>query len=172
MRICVIGSQCVGKTTLVNLLSQNLSLPLITEVARDFNKDDLNPCSSNCVDVQKQILKCQLDMENKYSSFISDRSSIDGLAYWLYGCANQVDYTENSKYFKKAMNNAKKYTHIFYLRPEFEIVDDGFRSCDPQYQQDIDYYINLILDIFHIKHYQLTGNTKNRLRKAMDIING
>lgn len=172
LKIAVIGSQCTGKSCLSEVLSEKLNLPLITEVARNFKKEQLNSDNLEYLKIQKQILELQLYNEGLHSSFISDRSTIDNLAYYLNGCAFNTTYEENCIYFEKSLSNVENYTHIFYLKPEFEIVSDNFRSCDKEYQKDIDYIIGMILYMFNIKHHMLSGSIEARLGKAMEIIYG
>lgn len=169
-KICIVGSQGVGKTTLVNLLSTKLKIPVIPEIARNFTKEQLQCTNNEYPNIQKRILELQLLEESKYDSFISDRGSIDNLAYFLYGCYDTSSDINNNVYISQSLNNALNYTHIFFLRPEFEIVNDGFRDCNINYQKSIDIIIKTILQLYNIKYYMLSGITENRLKKAMEII--
>lgn len=169
-KICIVGSQGVGKTTLTNLLSTKLKIPVISEIARNFTKEQLQCTNIEYPNIQKRILELQLLEESKYDSFISDRGSIDNLAYFLYSCYDISSDLDNSFYVSQSINNALNYTHIFFLRPEWELVDDGFRDCDVNYQKSIDIIIKTILQLYNIKYYMLSGTIENRMKKAMEII--
>lgn len=166
----MVGSQGTGKTSLANLLSKKLNIPIIQEVARNFKKEQLNKNNPEYPSIQKRILVAQIQEEKKHEDFISDRSSIDNLAYFIYGCSDKVSVSENMSYIYDAITNARLYTHIFFLRPEFDIVDDNFRDCNISYQKDIDTTIYTILNIFNIKYYILTGSIEERIQKAMESI--
>lgn len=92
------------------------------------------------------------------------------MAYWINNCSDKVSVTENLYYLNEAITNVPKYTHIFLLVPEFPIINDNYRDTDIMYQHDIDIIIKCILCMCNIKHHKITGNTKDRFNKAMEII--
>lgn len=170
-KIVIIGSQCTGKSVLGNELSKRLDIPLITEIARRYDRNELlNVSSERYMILQKEILEQQIRTESEYKEFISDRSSLDNLSYWLNNCANRSNYNDNDLYIKRSIGNAKNYSHIFLLTPEFYPKDDGFRSTDIVYQMRIDATIQTILHLFGIEHYKLTGSVENRVNEAMKIL--
>ncbi len=170
-KIAIIGSQSSGKTTLAEKLSEKLNIQLIREIARKYDRNELlNISSERYMTIQKELLEQQIMAENQYKEFISDRSSLDNLSYWLNNCANRTNSHDNNQYIKRAMDNAKNYSHVLLLIPEFYPKDDGFRSTDIVYQMRIDAIIQTILHLYEIKHYTLTGSIENRVRHAMNIL--
>lgn len=89
MRIAIIGTHGTGKTTLAKMLSSIFKIPILKELAR--NHDIRNADPDEYVKIQKDILIEQIASERKYQNFISDRSTIDNLAYWIHRCARMVD---------------------------------------------------------------------------------
>jgi len=170
LKITVIGSQSTGKTSLSRILSEELNLPFIAEVARNFKKEQLNPSYPSYLSIQKEILRLQLQEESLYNSFVSDRSSLDNLAYYLYGCYDTASDLDNNSYISQSVNNALNYTHIFFLRPEFKIKNDEFRDTNILYQYNIDNIIKCILQLYNINYYMLSGTIENRIKKAMEIL--
>jgi len=170
-RIAIIGSQSCGKTTLGRELSNKSHIPMITELARKYDREELlNTSSERYMVIQKEILESQIIEESKYKEFISDRSTLDNLSYWINNCANRANLHDNESYIKKAVENVKNYSHIFLLVPEFYPKGDGFRSTDIIYQMRIDAIIQTILYLGGIRHYKLTGSIENRVRQAMEIL--
>lgn len=170
-KIAIIGTQSSGKTTLAKELSQKLKIPLISEIARRFDRNKLsNKSSVEYLSIQKQLLELQIEEELKYQSFISDRSTIDNLAYWIHNCSETINEIENMDYVRKALSNSNKYTHIFQLIPEFYPKDDGFRETNIIYQLQIAEVINTILHLNNIQHYRLTGTKEERINNAMKIL--
>lgn len=170
-KIVIIGSQGIGKTTLGNELSKRLNIHLITEIARRYDRNELaNTSSERYMILQKELLDKQIKTESQYKNFISDRSTIDNLSYWINNSANRASISDNNQYIKDAIDNVENYTHIFLLTPEFYPQDDGFRSTDVVYQMRIDAIIQTILHLYGIKHYKLTGSVENRVKDAMMIL--
>lgn len=172
-KIAIIGSQSTGKSVISNELSLILKIPMITEIARRYDRNELlNTSSERYMILQKEILEQQIIAESEYKEFISDRSSLDNLSYWINNCANRSNSFDNNQYIKKAIANAKNYSHIFLLIPEFYPKDDGFRSTDIVYQMRIDAIIQTILHLYNISHYRLNGTIENRVTEAMKILKG
>lgn len=170
-RVAIIGSQSTGKSCLGNELSKRLNIPMISEIARRYDRNELlNTSSKRYMMIQKELLELQIQTENQYKEFISDRSSLDNLSYWLNNCANRAPAHENNQYIDKAIDNAKNYSHIFLLIPEFYPKDDDFRSTDIIYQMRIDAIIQSTLHLYRIHHYRLNGSVENRVEKAMEIL--
>ena len=167
-KIAIIGSQSTGKTTIGNQLSKRLNIPLITELARKWDIEKAT--QTELIHIQKELLKLQIYEENSNVQFISDRSTIDNLAYWLHNVSPIVDREENSIYVKTALDNAKNYSHVFLLAPEFYPVNDGFRNINIIYQLQIAEVIHTILMLYNIPHYRLSGTVENRVQKAMEIL--
>lgn len=167
-KIAIIGSQSTGKTTIGNQLSKKLNIPLITELARKWDIEKAT--QTELIHIQKELLKLQIQEENHNGQFISDRSTIDNLAYWIHNVSPIVDKEENRLYVKTALDNVKNYSTIFLLTPEFYPVDDGFRNTDVIYQMRIDAIIQTILRLYNIPHYRLGGSVENRVQKAMEIL--
>jgi nicotinamide riboside kinase len=172
LRIAIIGSQSTGKTTLAKQLSEHLNIQLISEIARRFDKNILsNKTSAEYLLIQKELLKLQIEEESKLQNFVSDRSTVDNLAYWIHNCSEITNNIENALYIKKAIKNTTIYTHIFQLIPEFYPRDDGYRDTNIIYQLQIAESIHTILHLNNIKHYRLTGTKEERLIKALEILN-
>lgn len=169
-KIAIIGSQSTGKTTIGNQLSKKLNIPLITELARKWDIEKATQIE--LIYIQKELLKLQIKEENRNGQFISDRSTIDNLSYWLHNVSAIVDKEENELYVKTALDNVKNYSHIFLLTPEFYPVNDGFRNTDIVYQMRIDATIQTILHLYNISHYRLSGTVENRVKEAMKILDG
>ncbi len=168
MRIAVIGTHSTGKTTLAKALSRELNIPVIEECARSH--DIKHASVEEYIKIQENILAEQIKAESKHQNFISDRSTIDNLAYWIHSCAPMVDAVTNRSYTKTALENVTTYTNIFLLVPEFYPRDDGFRDTNIIYQLQIAETINTILYLHQIPHHVLSGSVDERLRHAMRIL--
>lgn len=170
-KIAIIGSQGSGKSTIAKRLSKKLNIPLITEIARKYDRNELLKTTSERYKIiQKELLEQQIKIESQYKEFISDRSTLDNLSYWINNCANRASPHENNQYINNAIANSKNYSHLFLLIPEFYPQDDEFRSTDIIYQMRIDAIIQSTLHLYHIHHYRLNGTVENRVDKAIEIL--
>lgn len=170
MKIAITGAQGVGKSTLASAISEQLNLPLITEGARKYEIPDTY--CDQLLTVQKSILNDQIKLEKDYTdiygSFVSDRSTIDNMAYWLNNCLGH-SANNDADYIYKCRCNLQTYTHIFYVPIEIELVDDGFRNLDKRYQKLIDDKIIQILNRYSVKYYTITGTLEDRVQKILKM---
>jgi predicted ATPase len=143
-RIIVTGASGVGKTTLVEMLAPLLSLSVIPELGRklcyDLGYERIGDIPEQ-EDFKRKVLEAQIDAENASGSFISDRSTIDCWVLWQrWNICSAMTYDTES-YYNKAREQAQRYTHIIYVPPMFEPVEDGFRWTEPDYQKQIDRFV-------------------------------
>jgi nicotinamide riboside kinase len=59
----------------------------------------------------------------------------------------------------------------FYFPPNLPLEDDGVRSIDPEYQKEIDYWVQFYLDYFQIPFHVLEGlSVQDRLIEICSTI--
>ena len=147
-RVIVTGASGVGKTTLVEMLAPLLSLSVIPELARQICQELGYERIGNIPDQEGfkwKVLEGQIDQENRLGSFISDRSAVDSWVLWQRWNISQAMSYDTERYYEAAFRQAQKYTHIIYVPPMFEPVDDGFRWTDKDYQKQIDRLIRMTI---------------------------
>jgi predicted ATPase len=87
MRVYFTGGHGTGKTTLARYVSAQYQLPMITESARmvlseqELQIDSLRCDLATSNKYQREVFDRQLSEEGQFSSFVSDRSLLDILAY-------------------------------------------------------------------------------------------
>lgn len=158
MKICIIGTHSTGKTTLVNALSnfyKKLGKKTITisEISR------LCPYPINektNIDAQKWILREQMKYEDishqKDTWVFCDRGTIDNFAY-LERSSGDTDISEIKKH---AVEHMKTYDLVFKtIKLNKPAVDDGVRSTDDEFRNDIDSRVIRLLDECDIDHVLL-----------------
>jgi len=175
MKIAFTGAQSTGKTTLLNKLKHdpmfNLEFDFRDEITRRMQKKGLS-INEGGNDITQLLIMNSHIKNTLIDNVIMDRCALDGLIYtdWMYGKKKVeqwvIEYAENV--FNLLID---RYDYIFYLAPEFDIEDDGVRSTDIDFRNEIvdlfDHYINL----YKIPVIKLTGTVEQRLNKIKETIN-
>jgi len=144
MIVSFTGAQSTGKTTLLNILKdKNKDINFIEEVTRRINREYDLPIneSGNSLTQLMIIADHVANLYRKYDSdlVILDRCIIDGLVYseWLYD-NNNISISMIDLAMEVYHSIYKKYDIIFYTDPkDVELVDDGERSINKQFRDDI-----------------------------------
>ena len=174
-RVVFTGSHGTGKTTMLDRFREDY--PVITEVVRELIKKG--------VDTKNAGLDTQMIIWNEYKSrfedqeeYISDRAFLDVLAYTYFL------YDKDPEKYKDIIKQMRMEIRawmvdykplIVYFPIEFDIIDDGVRPVDPEYQRVIDGYIqDLLNDPYTCPYgyYTIRGTEDQReatLRRILSI---
>lgn len=174
MIIGISGAQSVGKTTLLNALRSEKCFKDFTirnELTRNIRKLGLNINEDGNDITQEIIMKEHIYNAIMFDNMITDRIALDGVVYtqWLYdnGKVTESCLKEAQKIFTRIIDS---YDYIFYIKPEFPIENDGVRSTDVQWQNDIvklfDYYINT----YKVKTIPIQGSVRERVNIILQTI--
>lgn len=148
MKIAVVGTQCIGKSTFIkDFLNKWSMYKTPDESYRDLiKKQNLTINKEGSEESQQQILDFLVDQATRYSkedNIIFDRCVLDNLAYssWLH---------LNDKVSEKFLDTSRiiireslKLFDIIFLLPltktsPVKLVADGVRDVDPVYREEID----------------------------------
>ena len=173
MLISFSGAQSTGKTTLLNKLKEDKNLSnykFIDEITRNIQRKGYKINEMGDSETQKLIMDSHLE-NSEFENAILDRCSLDGLCYteYLYNKGNisedVMNYTRDV--FEKTI---RKYDVIFYLKPEFEIVDDNIRSTNKEFQNEIVKLFDKNIEKYNVNVIQLTGSVEERLKTIYEYI--
>ena len=146
------GAQSTGKTTLLeHLKCKNLgnhSFEFIPEVTRLVRREYEVPINEGGDDMTQMLImtehirniyKGRTDSLVRGVNKILDRCALDGIVYTHYlldkGKISRTTYDACELIYKKLRN---EYDVIFYTSPDdVELVDDGERSIDKHFREDI-----------------------------------
>lgn len=171
MRIGIIGSQSVGKTTLMNVLR---SEPIFTdyticnELTRKVREMGFIINEDGNDRTQKQIILEHFYNLLMYDRFLTDRTLVDCAVYtqWLYD--NKKVSRETYEMANQALHrNAQMYDLLFFIEPEFKVVNDGIRSPSPQWQEEINILFKAKIDEYKIPVVKLSGSVTARADLAI-----
>jgi len=166
MKICFSGLQGSGKTTLVEeirKLPQFAHYIFHTNVVRNLMKEGI-PINELGTE-QTQIAVMAKHLQNSiHENAIFDRCSLDCISYTDYLMFDQK-ILDTQTYLALLNIHAylmEQYDRIFYLEPEFPVVDDGVRSKDEKFYNAVKtYFEHRIKD--RPKVIVLKGSIKERL---------
>ena len=178
-RIVIIGSAGVGKTTLLKGLQNKVKLKVIPELARIVCRELGYKNIYEIEDPNKfriETLKKQIKLEEKYKSFISDRSTVDCWVHWMRWSWGRAKTYESEKYFKFTYNQALKYSHIIYIPRigNIKAKNDGFRWNNEEYQNQMDRLFKECLLEWQLMHRTCIvekERKKERIKEVLKFLN-
>lgn len=178
MRIYLVGSHSVGKTTLARYVSEKYKIPMITEVARmilsekELQLDSLRYNLDIVDEYQSNIFYRQISEEKKYTDFVSDRS-LDCLAYAAQHSRtlHSSIYSDELKLYLEKLRDDSSF--IFFVRPtKATLKNDGIReSINWDGIVAIDAMIKFMLEMFELRYFQInTDNMQERVKLINNIL--
>lgn len=169
MKIAIIGAQGVGKTTLLNALKKDkdfVEFTFCSEVTRWVKSLGFNINEWGSDNTQQLIMMKHVTNVIIHDVMITDRSVFDGFAYtqWLYD-KNRIN--EETYHFCKACFDKVKYNYdyVFYIRPEFEIEDDGVRSSSTEFRDEVEIIFDDLIKNTDRCFFNLTGGVEDRIQQ-------
>lgn len=167
MKIAICGSHGVGKSTISQRISEYLNLPVLPDIVIDAHHSGfvINEGSTNSTQVW--LTAKQLENERKHAAFIADKCIYD---YHVYAKALAMDQPiiDTTKLIAMEVHD---YTHVFYIKPEFEIrIDGGLRSLDPVFQAHVDNTYLEFLQEHNITYTQITWSIENRFEQIVTAL--
>ena len=176
MKLGITGAQSVGKTTLLNALRSErglLGFNVCDEVTRRVKGYGL-PINETGTDVT-QLLIMQEHIVNVFmhENIIADRTALDGLVYTSYlyrmGKISTDTLIRVRHMFKKVW---PLYSYVFYIEPEFDIVDDGVRSVDKPFRDAIAELFEAVIEREKLSIIRIKGSVRERATTVINMLEG
>lgn len=174
MKIAIIGTHGCGKTTLCNELYKSVwfdSYKFAVEPMREVSR--LGFHINEHADDASQLAMVSLHLNNLFNqNLVADRSILDAYIYSKYLCNTSLVVSKETVDFieKLVDKNIRRYDYLFLCRPEFDLVDDGFRSMDKKFQTDIDNMFDEEINKRGIDVVQLRGGVQQRITKIFSCM--
>ena len=176
MRIGITGAQSVGKTTLLNALrSEKLFKDyfICDEVTRRVKSYGLPINEAGTDTTQRLIMNEHVVNVFMYGNMLTDRTALDGLVYSLYLYKNNKISANTLKYVKDVFHEVWiAYDYVFYIEPEFEIVDDGVRSINKQFRDEIADLFETTIEKEKLNMHRVKGSVRDRVNTIIDHLEG
>lgn len=176
MKIYLSASHSVGKTTLARYISKKYNLKMLSETARmilseqELQLDNIRHDVDLIDKYQQDVFDRQLIEEQKYESFVSDRSALDILAYSAQHSRilpKLIALQEWNQYVKELRHQI-----VFFIRPsKATLKSDGVReTLTWDGVVAIDAQIKLLLQMFDVKYYQIDADSMQERTQIIDNI--
>ena len=168
-RVALVGASSTGKTTVYELLKNKIpKFDFINESTRTVGGYGF-PINEEGTDAtQLAISSFHLEALLRPYNLILDRCYMDLIVYSKF--MKNID-SRTFEYIEDTWNRVKKeYTHYVYFPIEFESVDDGVRSIDEKWREDIDLEFQCILDGVRKPYLTVTGSPMQRLEQILKFI--
>ena len=136
MRIAVSGAAGTGKSTLAAALAAKLGVPLVPdfveEVLREHGKDSWRGINDTRIrkTIRMVALERKIAAESVAEAFVSDKSVVDYLAYWVM---NQMEFEtkeQNQAVLDMVRAHVGRYTHRLFLPYRADVEPGPTRNAD------------------------------------------
>lgn len=179
-KIAISGSQCTGKTTLVNYLKtlpEFADYEFFVSMTRGINDAGVPINLDGTDDTQLLILSKHVEriLSPRPNGVVLDRSIIDGFVYTYYlSTIGQISNVVVDIAYDLLECIIDRYDHIFYLPPEIKLEADGQRSVDTEFHNNIvvlfEHQIDLINRNYKDKITTIHGSVEHRAQSIIDYI--
>jgi nicotinamide riboside kinase len=181
MIISFTGAQSTGKTTLLNLIKDyNPYLESIDEVTRRIKREYNLPINEDGGDITQTMIMSDhiANIYKKYDNdVVLDRCALDGVVYtqWLH---NKGKVSKEVLLWAKKIYNTliDKYDVIFITSPnDVPLVDDGERSIDKDFRDEIIDIFNMYIDDMKIYSREVNlfvveGSIEERMKYIKNVL--
>lgn len=136
MRIGIVGSAGTGKTTLAKALAKHLHSTYIPDtvlaVLRDRGRDSWQGVvAGDRRRIREDALRRKVSLEAAAEDFVSDKTAIDYLAYWLQNQSDQEIRATNEEFLNQCKEAALRYDLLVCLPYRAEVEFAIGRNQDP-----------------------------------------
>lgn len=174
MKIGLVGSMSVGKTTLIKALAelpQFKDYKIATERSK-YLRDLGIPLNTDSTLKGQTIFLAERVSELFSEDLLTDRTVIDVMAFTA--AAQSINTADKTSFEEYARNFINEYDYIFYISPEgVEIEDNGVRTIDAEYRILIDDIIISFLSGYEhrIKNlFKISGTTDERIKQILEVV--
>lgn len=171
MRVAISGAQSTGKTTLLNALRESADFKdgkFWDEITRQIKEQgfEINEQGTDATQLKIMQEHKRRVQANDSGLVIFDRCSLDGLVYTQYlynkGQVSKETLDEATRVFEETIT---QWDAIFYIKPEFDIADDGVRSVDVDFRNSIAALFDFFIEKYKLQVIMLTGSVEDRVQQ-------
>lgn len=174
-KVCVIGTESCGKSTLVRNLAKYFNTTYVEEAGR-FICDEAggidNMQKYHYFDIlfkHKQLEKEALENANRV--LIIDTDSLITLYYYQLGFGNEDDTDKAFENIATSISNLNGYDLYLFLEPDVKWVQDGTRTYgEDDVREKNNQKLKEILETNNIKYVSIKGNYQERYERGKSLV--
>ena len=174
MRIFICGTTCVGKTSLIEelkKLNKFKNYEVVPSARQKIIDLGLSHTQESNDETQTIYFDHYLEYYDKYN-IIFDRSLIDVITFseWLVNEDKVADFTYYNQLSHFMILDKRIDDYYFFIKPEFPLINDGFRTITEEMRQDISFRMERILKYLEIDYFYLSGTVQERLNQVQQVL--
>ncbi|MBM4344437.1 MAG: ATP-binding protein [Deltaproteobacteria bacterium] len=159
MRIAVVGSAGTGKTTLAKALAAHLGCAYLADtvhqVLRDRGRDSWRGVEvGDRRKIREEALQRKLRLEADAPAFVSDKSVIDYLAYWLQNQSEHEQRHVNDAFVDQCKEGALRYDLLVFLPYRADVDYAVGRNQDPVHNLKVAAHKRGLLVLLGLPHIE------------------
>ena len=174
-RVCIIGTESCGKSTLVKNLALYFNTSCVEEAGR-YICDEAGGIDNmqkyhylNILFKHKEMESVALDNANKV--LFIDTDSLITLYYYNLGFKDNDSYDISFSKIAEGISDLNNYDLYLFLEPDVEWVQDGTRTYGEQsIREENNRMLKKLLKKNGIKYQVISGDYEVRYEKAIDVI--
>lgn len=174
-KVCVIGTESTGKTTLVRKLARELNTSHVEEAGRYIcdeagGIDNMQPYHYfEILFKHKQLEKEALEEANKV--LLIDTDSLITLYYYELGFGINNELDKAFKDVAQGISKLNNYDLYLFLEPDVEWVQDGTRTYGEQsVREENNRKLKKLFENNNIKYVSISGDYDTRYKKAKELV--
>jgi len=174
VKIAISGAQSTGKTTLIDLLFAEEMFHYTFALAQSPTRivEEQGYKINEIGGDKTQLLICSKHIENyiensrEEDNVIFDRCALDGFVYtsYLY-CHNKVEKSTLKLAESVFHSLINKYDIIFYIPPEIPLANDGVRSVNTAFRDEVVQIFDEYIKFYRLPVIEVSGNAAVRVEK-------
>jgi len=174
-KVCIIGTESCGKTTLVRNLAKYFNTSYVEEVGRyicDSAGGIDNMQKYNYFDIlfeHKRLEKEALEKANKV--LFIDTDSLITLYYYNLGFGQKEEMDKRFNDIATSISFLNNYDLYLFLEPDVEWIQDGTRTYgEDSIREKNNYMLKQLLTENGIKYISISGDYDTRYMKAKELV--
>lgn len=165
MKICLLGAECTGKTTLATALAQELNAVLVPEYLRAFvHRHGRAPTALEQADIMRSQVHWEDDALRKAA--VEGRAGIVCDTAPLMTAVYSAHYFGDVSLLAGALAHHARYTHTLLLEPDLPWQSDGKQRDGPATRDAVHQRLTTLLTAAAVPHTRITGTPMQRLQRA------
>jgi nicotinamide riboside kinase len=171
-KIAISGAHCTGKTTLVNTLKESNQLNnyiFRSNLLRGLKEMGIPINEIGNTTTQLYVMTKFYEFLHTPGNAILDRCALDGMAYTMF-FYSEMSENMQSVFERMFEEMVFKYDAICYVVPELPLIDDGVRSVDKNFYDQVVQNFDILISEYQIPVHYISGSVENRTQQVLDII--